>query len=192
MRSTTTSIVDLLPAATSQIDEIASFLFECFRRYSPSWVPDIASCKAEVMASFHPQQKSRVLLDSQGQAIGWIGAIQFTNLWEIHPIAVDPSHQGHGHGRLLVDDIVSLARAAGAVSVWAGTGDETQVTGFSHIELPLPPDIDCSLLAAPADHPVNFWRHMGFNLVAVTPDDGPDVVGIHFAKNIEQHDRTDV
>ena len=74
---------------------------------------------------------------------------------------------------------------------WAGTGDEIQVTGFSHVELPLTQAIDCSELAAPADHPGNFWRHVGFSLVAVTPDDGPDVVAIHFAKNIKRHDRID-
>lgn len=88
-------------------------------------------------------------------------------------------------------DIVSLARLAGAVSCWAGTGDEIQITGFSHVELPLTQPIDCSELTGPADHPVNFWRHVGFSLVAVTPDDGPDVVGIHFAKNIKRHDRID-
>lgn len=122
-----------------------------------------------------------MLVNSEGHVLGWIGVIVFSNIWEIHPIAVDAQYQGAGYGRLLVNDIVSLAHNAGVVAVWAGTADETRETGFSRLDLPLDSPIDYSTLEVPAGHPVNFWRHMGFSLVAVTPDEGPDVVGIHFA-----------
>lgn len=66
-----------------------------------------------------------------GTPIGWISAFINQNTWEIHPIAVAPEHQQTGVGASLVSDMEQLAKDADAVSVWAGTGDETNSTSFS-------------------------------------------------------------
>jgi aminoglycoside 6'-N-acetyltransferase I len=150
-----------------------------------------------------------VLIDEDGNSLGWIGVIIFEKVWEIHPIAVAPEHQHKGYGRMLVDDILALARADGAVAVWAGTGDETGSTSFSgglyggpwpifesedSLRRAITRDTDWKWTSsavterfeAPHDHPVNFWSSIGFMLVGIVPDKGVDKVGIHFAQRLDE------
>lgn len=180
-------IVDLLPSDEDHVNEIAQFLYECFRKYAPEWVPDLESCKKEIQESFQPGRRSRVLLTEDGRAAGWIGAITDEHLWEIHPIAVSPQDQRLGYGRMLVTDFISLAKESGAVAVWAGTSDETHSTSFSRIDLYRNASTALENFNAPEDHPVNFWSKVGFSLVGVMPDEeGLGKPGIHFAKRIEE------
>jgi aminoglycoside 6'-N-acetyltransferase I len=178
-------IIDLVESDTTHIDEVADFVYRCFQKYAPTWVPDITACREEIKKSFDADRRSRLLLDDRDQPIGWIGAITDANLWEIHPIAVSPSAQRNGYGKLLVEDVVTLAREAGAVSVWAGTSDETNSTSFSKLDLYNDPSVAFQNIAAPSDHPVRFWLTTGFSLVGVMPDEeGLGKPGIHFARRI--------
>ncbi len=129
------SIVDLRDSDGDRIDQIAEFLFKCFRKYAPEWLPDLESCKEEVQESFEPGRRSRVLIDGDGRALGWVSTIIDDNVWEIHPIAVSPKEQRKGYGAMLINDVAQLARAGGAVAMWAGTSDETGSTSFSDIDL---------------------------------------------------------
>ena len=181
----TPQIIDLLETDAAQIEQVAQFLYACFRKYAPGWLPDIVACREEVQESFQAARRSRILLDDQGRPIGWIGAITDENLWEIHPIAVAQQAQRQGYGRLLVEDVVALARESGAVSVCAGTSDETASTSFSRMNLYQDAAAAIRDFEAPADHPVHFWLKMGFSIVGVQPDaEGPGKPSIHFAKRI--------
>ena len=125
------------------------------------------------------------MLDDNQEPVGWIGAITDTDCWEIHPIAVHPDQQGRGLGRRLVADIETLAREAGAVSVWAGTSDETGSTSFSGVDLYQHADRALNNVEAPRDHPVSFWLGAGYSIVGVRPDEeGLGKPGIHFARRI--------
>ena len=178
-------IIDLVESDTTHIDEVVEFVYRCFEKYAPDWFPHIAACHEEIQASFDADRRSRVLLDNQDRAIGWIGAIADDNLWEIHPIAVSPIAQRNGYGKMLVEDVVTLARKAGAVSVWAGTSDETNSTSFSKLDLYNDPTVAFQNIEAPSDHPVRFWLTTGFSLVGVMPDEeGFGKPGIHFARRI--------
>ena len=110
-------IVDLVETDVARIEEVAEFLFAGTRKYAPDWLADLDACREEIHESFAANRRSRVLLDDQGRAVGWIGAITDDHVWEIHPIAVDRKHQRKGHGRMLVEDISELARIGGAVAV---------------------------------------------------------------------------
>lgn len=179
-------IFDLKKTDTVFIRQISEFLFECFKKYSPEYLPDITACKAEISESFN--EISRVMVNDHGEAIGWIGAIRGRHVWEIHPIAVSPSEQGKGFGQLLVQDIIRLAQEHGAVAVWAGTSDETGVTSFSGIDPynSLFNNMTLDNTEAPADHAVTFWLKAGFSLVGLLPDEeGLGKPGIHFAKRIK-------
>jgi len=178
-------ITDLDKGNKERIDQIAQFLFQCFRKNAPEWLPDSESCKQEINKSFQPNRRSRVLMDDDGIACGWVGAITGKFLWEIHPIAVAPSKQGNGYGLLLVSDIVKLARKSGAVAIWAGTSDETNATSFSAIDLYKNPSSAFENISAPRNHPVSFWSKTGFSLVGVMPDEeGLGKPGIHFAMRL--------
>lgn len=178
-------VEDLTGDDSERIDQIATFLVDCFRQYSPTWLPDRAACLEEIEESFAEDRRSRVLLDDQDAAVGWIGAITDEHLWEIHPIAVSPHAQRLGYGRLLVEDICRLATDRGAVAIWAGTSDETFSTSFSKMDLYKDAAAAMGPFDAPADHPLWFWSKMGFAIVGVQPDEeGLGKPGIHFAKRL--------
>lgn len=120
-----------------------------------------------------------------GRAIGWIGAIEDDDVWEIQPIAVAPAMQRSGLGRALVADIEWLARSAGAVAVWAGTSDETHATNLSSVDLYADPVTAMANFSAVEGHPARFWQKAGFTLVGVRPDEeGLGQPGIHFARRL--------
>ena len=178
-------ITDLTERDAGLVDQIATFLVECFRAYAREWCPDIASGRMKIRESFSADRRSRVLANDDGIALGWAGAIVGENVWEIHPIAVSPAFQRRGYGSLLVNDIIELARTNNAVAVWAGTGDTTDSTNFSKIDLYRSAANALQDVTAPQDHPVHFWSRMGFSLVGVMPDEeGLGKPGIHFAKRI--------
>ena len=178
-------IIDLSPDDQTHIDQIAAFLFECFSKYSPGWLADKAACYRQITHSFNADRCSRVMVDEQDQAIGWIAAITDEHCWEIHPIAVKPGQRRSGIGRRLVADIEQLAITSGAVSVWAGTSDETRSTSFSHLDLYKNPAAGFIDITAPDDHPVTFWRSVGYKVVGVLPDEeGLGKPGIHFARRL--------
>ena len=181
----TFKIIRLDPANQTHIEQIAQFLHQCFRKYSPDWLPTISDCRQEIAESFEPGRSSLVMLDEQDHAIGWTGAIWDENVWEIHPIAVSPNHQHQGVGAALVNEICQLARQNGAAAIWAGTSDETGATNFSQTDLYTNPIKAMEQIEAPDDHAINFWRHIGFTLVGVLPDaEGRGKPGIHFAKSL--------
>ena len=98
---------------------------------------------------------------------------------------MSPRYQSTGIGKLLVADIESLARESGAVSVWAGTGDETNSTSFSRFNLYQEAAKSFENVEAPEDHPVKFWLAVVYSIVGVLPDEeGLGKPGIHFAKRI--------
>lgn len=178
-------IIDLKASDLDRIVAISGFLFDCFQKYSPKWLPDQEHCIKQIHDSFNVDRRSRVMLNEDGQPVGWIGAIIDDDSWEIHPIAVSPDHQGRGVGKMLVADIEDLARSTGAVSVWAGTSDETNSTSFSRIDLYNELTRAFENIEAPDDHPIKFWLKIGYSLVGVMPDDeGLGQPSIHFAKRL--------
>jgi len=181
----TPRIVDLTGNDTDLIEQIARFLPHCFRQFSPGWIPNIEVGSEKVLESLSGGRRSRVLVDQNRTALGWIGAIPDDNMWEIHPIAVAPQSQRKGYGAMFVNDIAALARDAGAVAVWAGTSDETQSTNLSKFDLYREPNKAMEKIEVAQGHPVNFWLKMGFSLVGFMPDEeGLGMPGITFAKRV--------
>ena len=65
-------IVDLEENDTDRIGQIAKFLYQCFRKNAPEWLPNLESCNEEIQKSFQADRCSRVLIDRDGNALGWI------------------------------------------------------------------------------------------------------------------------
>lgn len=178
-------IVDLSEDDADLVDQIAHMLLECFVEFSPTWLPTLEDAVEEVLESFEPGRRSRVLVDDEGDVLGWIGAFEDEDCWEIHPIVVATAHQRRGYGAILVDDIAALAKQSGAVAMWAGTSDETGATSLAGADLYRDPLTAMRDLTAVDNHPVHFWRKMGFTLVGIMPDgEGLGKPGLHFAKRI--------
>ena len=131
---------------------------------------------------------SRVLVDAAGRPSGWIGAIPQSHgrVWEIHPLVVAVSEQGKGYGRQLVRDLEALAKARGALTLLAGSSDETNATTLGGVDLYQDPAQAITNLRNLKGHPYEFYVKIGFKVVGVIPDaEGPGKPGIMLAKRVE-------
>ncbi len=59
-----------------------------------------------------------VLYDAHAAVLGYFVAMVGVDEWHLLNITVAPAHQACGHGRFLLDHVVSLCRAQGAAMVW--------------------------------------------------------------------------
>ena len=59
-----------------------------------------------------------VLYDAGGTVLGYFVAMVGVQEWHLLNITVAPAQQGNGHGRFLLDHIVSLCREQGAAMLW--------------------------------------------------------------------------
>ena len=181
-------IDDLHSDDQALIDQIAELLVAGFAEYWPDAWPDRAAALEEVRESFEPGRISRVAVDEDGTALGWIGAQpQYDGkVWELHPLVVRRDRQGQGIGRALVHDLEAQVRARGGLTLWLGTDDESGQTSLSNVDLY--PDV-CSHIATIRNlrnHPYEFYQKCGFVIVGVMPDaNGWGKPDIYMAKRVE-------
>ena len=164
-------IVDLTPDDKEMIEQVAVLPREAFA-HIPDWLPTFDDAIAEVRESFEPRRISRVALDENGQALGWVGGIEEYdgNVYELHPLAVKPGFQRHGIGTALVRDFEEQVRQRGALTIRLGTDDEFGGTTLYGAEVY--PNI-CEHIAAirnVANHPYEFYQKCGYVIVGLIPD----------------------
>lgn len=173
---TSLTIVDLKPDDGARIDQVAQLVFEAFT-HIPDWVPTLERAREEVRALFAPNRISRVALQDGGMsearyAVGWVGGIEEYdgNAYELHPLAVKPSHQRRGIGTALVRDLEEQARQRGAITVYLGTDDEFGGTTLYG------KDVYPNVLEHVAqirninNHPYEFYIKCGYAVVGIVPD----------------------
>jgi aminoglycoside 6'-N-acetyltransferase I len=175
-------IVDLNASDAQAFQQVASILVEGFREHWPDAWPDLHSALAEVRESFEPGRISRIAVDESGKVLGWIGGIpEYDGLvWELHPLVVDPAHQGKGVGRALVTDFEEQVRASGGLTITLGSDDTDNQTTLSGVDLY--PNVweHISQIKNLKGHPYEFYRKLGYVIVGVMPDANgwgkPDII----------------
>lgn len=121
-------------------------------------------------------------LNDAGSVLGWIGGLpQYDgNVWELHPLVVDPAVQGQGTGRALVHELEAQVRARGGLTIILGSDDEVNLTTLSNVDLY--DDLPGKLAAAQGSrpHPLEFYRKLGYTIIGVVPDANgygkPDII----------------
>lgn len=164
-------IVELLPSDDGLVHEVAALLVEAFASI-PDFVKTEKAALAEISTSFGTGRLSRVALDTEGNALGWVGGnSQYGGLvYELHPLAVKRKVQRQGIGRALVGDFEIQAREKGAMTVMLGTDDETGGTNLFGVDVY--PDV-CSHISSiqnVAYHPFEFYLKCGYVIVGLVPD----------------------
>lgn len=165
-------IIDLDPDDAQQIQATAALLHAVF----PEFWTDLEMALEEVHASLEPGHVSRVALDDDGHVLGWIAAIpqygEPPNVtgWELHPLVVDPAHQGQGVGRALVADLEWQLVARGALTLYLGTDDEDGSTSLSGVDLYDDPFAHVQAIRNLNRHPYEFYQKCGFVITGVIPD----------------------
>jgi aminoglycoside 6'-N-acetyltransferase I len=180
-------ITNLSPSDREKINQTAKLLVAGFKEHWPNAWPDLASAMEEVEDSFGEGRISRAAQDRNGKILGWIGAIKEYDghTWQLHPLVVNPAHQGRGIGRALVQDLEEIIRQEGGTTIYLGTDDEDGMTSLAGIDLY--PDIfqHIERIRDLKGHPYQFYQKLGFVIVGVIPDaNGPGKPDILMAKRV--------
>src|SRR4030095_3572073 len=111
-------IITLSPDNATLIQQTAQLMVDAFREHWPDAWPNIEEGLKEVHEMLESERICRVAVDENGNLLGIIGGIPGYDghVWELHPLAVQPSLQGQGIGRALVQDLEEQVRLKGALT----------------------------------------------------------------------------
>lgn len=177
-------IVDFRTLTPAQRADAARLLREAFTHFPAFDEPGEA--EAEVESFLAAPERSALAAVEDGAVLGWVGVIEtYEKGWELHPLAVDPAHQGRGIGSALVAALEAKVKAAGVLTLYLGTDDEFGGTNLFGVDLF--PDVagKIATIAETAGHPFAFYRRLGYEVVGLLPDvNGPGKPDIFMAKRL--------
>lgn len=176
------TITDLDAEDNFAIDQIATILMEAF----PHWKETQDEARAEVQESFAEGYLSLVARTGD-RILGWVGGIPaYDYAWELHPLVVAAAARGQGVGTALVRSLEERVRERGALTLYLGTDDDGEIAGTSAGDIDLFPDpLQHAAELEVFDHPVAFYRRLGFIVVGLLPDaNGPGKPDVYMAKRV--------
>jgi len=154
------------------MNETGGLLLESFRNTGSTAWTTIGQALRTVEESLHERRISRVALDAQGHVLGWIAGVPKYDgrVWEIHPLVVRPDRRFRGIGRALVADLEREACKRKGLTLYLGSDDESARTTLGGVDLY--PGVLRKLAGIESrhDHPFEFYRKVGFEVVGVVPD----------------------
>ena len=162
-------ITNLCSEDKQKIWDVAHLLLEGF---TEAW-NDMDECLREVEETLQEENRiSRVAVNADGKVIGWIaGSSSYGgNVWDIHPLIVHNDYRNKGIGKALVHDFENCVREKGGVTIFLGSDDENDSTTlFGHDLYPEVLD-NLKQIQNKKDHPLEFYKKIGFSVVGVLPD----------------------
>jgi aminoglycoside 6'-N-acetyltransferase I len=165
-------ITNLLPDNDHLIQQAAHLLVDAFREHWPDAWPTLEDGLKEVQEMLEKERICRVSVDEQGNLLGIIGGIPSYDgyVWELHPLAVQPSVQGMGIGQALVRDFEEQIRVKGALTITLGSDDEDGMTSLSHVDLYENLWEKIRDIRNLKNHPFEFYQKMGYVITGVVID----------------------
>jgi aminoglycoside 6'-N-acetyltransferase I len=136
----------------------------------------------EIHEMLEAERICRVALDENGQLLGIIGGIPGYdgNVWELHPLAVQPSMQEYGIGRALVEDFEEQVRQRAGLTITLGSDDEDEMTSLSTVDLYENLWDQIRNIQNFKGHPYSFYQKLGYVITGVVPDANgrgkPDII----------------
>ncbi|AYB44453.1 GNAT family N-acetyltransferase [Paenibacillus lautus] len=161
-------IINLFSEERQKIRDVAHLLLEGF---TEAW-NDIDECLFEVEETLNEDRVSRVAVNAEGIVIGWIaGSSSYDgNVWDIHPLIVHKDYRNKGIGKALVLDFENCVREKGGITIFLGSDDENNSTTIFGQDL-YPEVLDnLKQIQNKKDHPLEFYKKIGFSVVGVLPD----------------------
>ena len=175
-------ITTLSPTDKPIIQQAAQLLVDAFREHWPDAWPTLDAGMEELHEMLEAERICRVALDENGQLLGIIGGIPGYDghVWELHPLAVQPSMQGQGIGRALVADFEEQVRQRGGLTITLGSDDEDNMTSLSNAELYENLWDQIKNIRNFKGHPFEFYQKLGYVITGVVPDANgrgkPDII----------------
>jgi aminoglycoside 6'-N-acetyltransferase I len=160
------------PTDERLIRQAAQLLVDAFRKHWPDAWTTIDDGLEEVSEMLEADRICRFGVDNDGNLLGIIGGIpQYDgHVWEVHPLAVQPSMQGRGIGRAQVEDFEEQVRQRGGLTITLGTDDEDDMTSLSNVNLYEDTWGKVRNIRNLKGHPYEFYQKMGFVITGVVPD----------------------
>jgi len=165
-------IISLHPANNHLIQQAAQLMVDAFCEHWPDAWPTFEEGLKEVHEMLESERICRVAVDEKGNLLGIIGGIPGYDghVWELHPLAVQPSMQGQGIGRALVEDFEEQVRARGALTITLGSDDEDSMTSLSNTDLYQNLWEKIRDIRNLKKHPFEFYQKIGYVITGVVPD----------------------
>jgi aminoglycoside 6'-N-acetyltransferase I len=165
-------IMTLAPTNKRLIGQAAQLLVDAFREHWPDAWPTLADGNKEVHKMLEKERICRVAVDENRDLQGMIGGIPNYDghVWELHPLVVQPSLQGQGIGRALVEDFEEQVRSRGALTITLGSDDEDNMTSLSQVDLYENLWEKVRDIRNYKNHPFEFYQKMGYVITGVVID----------------------
>jgi len=164
------------------LQQAAQLIVDAFREHWPNAWPTLEDGLEEANELFEDGKICRAAIDAKGNLLGIIGGIpQYDgHVWELHPLAVQPSEQGKGVGKALVEDFESQVRERGGLTITLGTDDEDNMTSLSNVDLYEDFWNKVKNIQNLKRHPFEFYQKMGYVITGVVIDANgigkPDII----------------
>ena len=154
------------------IQQAAQLMVDAFREHWPNAWPTLADGLEEIHELFEDERIFRAMLDEKENLLGIIGGMPHYDghVWELHPLAVQPSMQGNGIGKALVEDFEEQVRTRGGLTITLGSDDEDNMTSLSNVDLHENPWEKIQNIRNLKGHPYEFYQKMGFVITGIVPD----------------------
>lgn len=166
------NLLSLTPSDERLIHQAAQLLVDAFSEHWPNSWKTLEDGMEEVHEMLEAERICRFAVDDAGNLLGIIGGIpQYDgNVWELHPLAVQPSMQGRGIGRALVEDFEEQVRQRGGLTITLGTDDEDNMTSLSNVDLYENTWEKIQNIRNFKRHPFEFYQKLGYVISGVVPD----------------------
>lgn len=166
------NIVSLSRDDKDLIHQAAQLLVDAFQEHWPDAWPTIEEGIKEVHETLETGRICRAALAENGNLLGIIGGIPGYDghVWELHPLAVQPSMQRQGIGRTLVKDFEEQVRLRGGLTITLGSDDEDNMTSLAGVDLYENLWEKIRDIRNLKHHPFEFYQKMGYIITGVVPD----------------------
>ena len=146
------------------IQQAAQLLVDAFCQHWPEAWSTFDEALKEVHEMLEAERICRIAIDDQGNLLGIIGGIPGYdgNVWELHPLAVQPNIQGQGVGRALVKDFEEQVHARGGLTITLGSDDEDNMTSLSNVDLFENTWEKIQNIRNFKGHPFEFYQKLGY------------------------------
>jgi aminoglycoside 6'-N-acetyltransferase I len=170
--ASTMNIISLTVNDEQLIQQGAQLLVDAFHEHWPEAWPMFDEAIKEVHEMLAFGRICRAAVDDDGNLLGLIGGIPGYdgNVWELHPLAVQPNMQGRGIGRALVEDFERQVRSRGGLTITLGTDDEDDMTTLSGVDLYENTWDKVQNIGNLKGHPFAFYRKLGYVITGVVID----------------------
>jgi aminoglycoside 6'-N-acetyltransferase I len=165
------------------IQQAAQILVDAFREHWPDAWPSLDEGLREIREMLESNRICRAAIDDASESLlGVIGGIpQYDGqVWELHPLAVQPSRQRKGIGKILIEDFEKQIRLRGGLTITLGSDDEDNMTSLSNVNLYEDLWDKIRDIRNIKNHPYEFYQKMGFVITGIVPDANgmgkPDII----------------